>query len=222
MERLIKYRILSRVDADPRIDFYEKPMILRRDLAVLILMDISGSTGESVGVDKVLDIEKHATLILGQGLDAIGDRFAVAGFSSNGREQCEYYLFKSFESDWDEASRARIMGASPRNSTRMGAALRHSGYLLSCIEARQRLILLFTDGKPMDSGYDPNRRYAQHDVRMACEENVRQSVCTFAISTQDNSLADMEIMFPHRRYAILPDIRNLPDVLPHMYLRITN
>ncbi len=221
MERLIDYRVNSRIDADPRIDFYEKPLITRRDLAVLILMDVSGSTSETTGKEKVLEIEKHAALILGQGLSVLGDRFAVGGFSSNGREQCEYYLFKDFSDSWNDDTRSNIMGAYPRNSTRMGAALRHSGYLLSKVEAKQRLILLVTDGKPMDAGYDPESRYAQHDVRMACEENEKQSIATFAITTVENSLADMEIMFPHKRFAILPDISRLPDVLPRMYLKIT-
>ncbi|MBN2713421.1 MAG: VWA domain-containing protein [Planctomycetes bacterium] len=221
VERLIKYRVDSRVDVDPRIDFYEKPKIMRRDLAVLILLDISGSTAQSAGQAKFLEIEKYAALILGQGLNSLDDRFAVAGFCSSGREQCEYHLFKNFDAAWDDDARSRIMSAYPHNSTRIGAALRHSGYLLSRIEAKQRLILLITDGKPLDSGYDPNTRYAQHDVRMACEENERQSISTFAISTEENSLADMEIMFPHRRYTVIPDIGSLPDILPRMYLKIS-
>jgi nitric oxide reductase NorD protein len=89
------------------------------------------------------------------------------------------------------------------------------------IEARQRLIILVRDGKPMDTGYDPNTRYAQHDVRMACEEGRRQEIFTFCISTEENSRADMEIMFPDRRFAILSDIRQLPRVLPALYVKLT-
>ena len=89
------------------------------------------------------------------------------------------------------------------------------------IAAKQRLIILVTDGRPMDSGYDPNTRYAQHDVRMACQENAANAIHTFAITTEENSLADMEIMFPGRRFAILPDLRKLPQILPQLYTRIT-
>jgi nitric oxide reductase activation protein len=73
----------------------------------------------------------------------------------------------------------------------------------------------------MDTGYDPNTRYAQHDVRMACDENEQEGVHTFAISTEENSVADMEIMFPGRRFAILSDIGDLPTVLPRLYTRLT-
>ena len=81
--------------------------------------------------------------------------------------------------------------------------------------------MLVTDGKPMDTGYDPETRHAQHDVRMACQENARRGICTFGISTEQNTAADMEIMFPRRRFAILPDIRALPRVLPKLYVRLT-
>ena len=113
------------------------------------------------------------------------------------------------------------MAARPTSSTRIGAALRHAGYRLALHMARQKLIILITDGRPMDQAYDPESRYAQHDVRMACEENRRVSIHTFCVSTMENSRADMEIMFPERRFAILRDIRQLPAVLPELYIKLT-
>lgn len=221
VDRLVNHMVDRKHEPSPPVRFYEKPRIQHRDLSALILLDVSGSTGEQPGGEvKVLDVEKQAVVVLGQGLAGLGDRFAVCGFSSNGREQCEYLMFKGFEDPWDGAT-GRIMAATPRNSTRMGPALRHSGYLLADQPTRQRLILLVTDGKPMDQGYDPNTRYAQYDVRMACEENVRRGIHTFAISTEENSEADMEVMFPGRRFVILPSLQRLPDVLPHLYLRLT-
>jgi nitric oxide reductase activation protein len=207
------------------VRFYEKPHIRHRDLAVLLLLDVSGSTGETLEgppshAEKVLDVEKQAAVILGQGLWSLGDRFAVCGFSSNGPQRCDFLEFKGFDDDWPE-SIGRILSAWPRSSTRIGPALRHAGWLLSRQPHRQRLILLVTDGKPQDQGYDPNTRYAQHDVRMACEENTRKDIHTFAISTEENSLADMEIMFPRRRFVILPSIDQLPRILPKLYLRLT-
>jgi nitric oxide reductase activation protein len=218
---LIEYIVNRRKEPFPRVNFYEKPLVSRRDLAVLIVMDVSGSTGEQIDARKVIDLEKHAAVILGQGLAALGDRFALCGFSGNGREHCEYLIFKDLDDEWGAETQRRLMAAHPLSGTRIGAALRHSGYRLSRVEAKQRLILLITDGKPMDVGYDPGTRYAQFDVRMACAENMRRGIHTFGISTEENSLADMEIMFPNRRFVILSDIRKLPDVLPRMYLRMT-
>ena len=225
-DQLVTYLVDRRREPSPRVRFYEKPRIQHRDLAVLLLLDVSGSTGESLEGDsgsdggKVLDVEKQAAVILGQGLSSLGDRFAVCGFSSNGPQQCDFLTFKSFDDHWNDAI-PRILAAWPRSSTRIGPALRHAGWLLRQEPHRQRLIILVTDGKPQDQGYDPNTRYAQHDVRMACEENARRDVHTFGISTEENSQADMEIMFPHRRFVILPAIARLPRMLPELYLRLT-
>ncbi|MBN1247436.1 MAG: VWA domain-containing protein [Anaerolineae bacterium] len=205
----------------PRVDFYEKPYHNRRDLATLILLDVSGSTGSEVERLKTIEIEQRAALILGHGLAALGDRFAISGFSGTGREQCEFFVYKDFDEAWDREAIGSVLAAHPRSATRIGAALRHAGYRLSAVAAKQRVILLITDGKPMDTGYDPNTRYAQYDVRMACQENQRQAIHTFCISTDENSLADMEVMFPEHRYVILPDVTKLPQVLPQLYVRLT-
>jgi nitric oxide reductase activation protein len=220
-DRLIEYLILRRREPSPKISFYERPQINKRDLAVLILMDVSGSTGNDVEDHQILEIEKYSALILGQGLESLGDKFSICGFSGQGRDNCEFYIFKDFDETWGNRPMNRVLRARPRSSTRIGVALRHSGYRLSRIEARQRLIILITDGKPMDSGYDPSTRYAQYDIRTACEENRRMGVHTFGISTMENSRADMEIMFPRAGFAILQDIRDLPRVLPRLYIRIT-
>lgn len=221
-DRLVHFLIEREVDPSPRVDFYEKPRINRRDLAVLVLLDVSGSTGElTSGGERILDLERRATYVLGQGLAALGDRFAICGFHSNGPRHCSFLVFKDFEDGWDRGVMARLQAALPADSTRIGPALRHAGWRLERVPCRQRLVLLITDGRPMDTGYDPNSRYAHHDVRKACEENARLGIHTFGVSTEANSLADMEIMFPGHRFVILPDLRDLPRVLPVLYGRLT-
>jgi len=221
LDVLVDYIVWRNVEPFPRIQFYEKPLVRRRDLAVLVLLDVSGSTGDRSRGETVLDIEKSAALIFGEGLDSLGDRFAICGFSGNGRENCEYFVYKDFDESWGQQAIGRVLGAYSSSSTRIGVALRHSGHRMASVENRQRLIILVTDGKPMDSGYDPATRYAQYDVRKACEENMRTGINTFAISTEENARADMEIMFPGRRFVILDNIRKLPMVLPQLYLRMT-
>jgi len=219
-DHLVRYLVERRVEAQPRPDFYERVRINKRDLAVLILLDVSGSTGESHDADKVIDLEKRAALAVGHGIAALGDAFAICGFSGSGRENCEYIVYKSFDDSWDRDAERRVWSARPLTSTRIGAALRHAGYRLSLRGERQRLIMLVTDGKPMDAGYDPQTRYAQHDVRVACVENERQAVNTIGISTDANTIADMEVMFPHRRFIILPDMSRLPALLPQLYAKL--
>jgi hypothetical protein len=221
VDLLVDFLVSRRREPSPPVRFYQKPRIVKRDLATLVLMDCSGSTGEEREAEKIIEVERESALILGQGLAGLGDGFAICGFSGQGRENCEYYVYKGFADAWDSTAIRRLMGAAPRSSTRIGAALRHSGTLLRDRPSRQKLILLITDGRPMDAGYDPETRYAQFDVRMACEENRRRGIHTFAISTEKASRADMEIMFPARRFAILPSIDHLPSVLPRLYMRLT-
>ena len=219
-DHLLTYLVERRIQAMPRVDFYERVRVNRRDLAVLILLDVSGSTGESHRSEKVIDLEKRAALAVGHGIAALGDAFAICGFSGAGRENCAYIIYKAFDDTWDRDAQRRVWSARPMSSTRIGPALRHSGHLLSRRGERQRLIMLVTDGKPMDAGYDPQTRYAQHDVRMACIENERQAVNTIGISTDANTVADMEVMFPHRRFIILPDMSRLPALLPQLYAKL--
>lgn len=220
-DMLVDYLTRQRKEPAPKIDFYQKIRMIDRDLAVTLLFDESGSTGEEIYGEKIIEIEKHAALILGECLESLGDKFEIAGFTSNGPENCRYTVYKNFNDNWRRDIKMKVMGASPCQSTRIGPAVRHAGYRLAQSPSRQRLIILITDGRPMDNGYDPNTRYAQYDIRMACEENARQGIHTFAISTRENTLADMEIMFPRRRFVILPDLSRLPRVLPRLYSRLT-
>ncbi len=218
---LINYVIASKREPCPPVQFFEKPLISKRDVAVLLLLDISGSTGEVVNDRKVIEIEKQAALVFGNGLAALDDQFAICGFSSQGREHCEFLIFKDFRDAWNHKNMSRVLSAQPMSSTRMGAALRHSGYRLQQVERLQKLIILITDGKPLDHDYSPQTRYAQHDVRMACLENKRQGVVTFCLSTLENTRSDLELMFPDRRFVILNSIQRLTQLLPRYYMKLT-
>ena len=213
---LISYVIDSKREPCPPVRFFEKPLISKRDVAVLLLLDISGSTGEMVNEQKVIEIEKQAALVFGNGLAALDDQFAICGFSSQGREHCEFLIFKDFGDAWDRKSMSRVLSAQPMSTTRMGAALRHGGFRLGDVEGLQKLIILITDGKPLDHDYSPETRYAQHDVRMACLENKRQGIVTFCLSTLENTRSDLELMFPDRRFVILNSIQHLTQLLPRL------
>ena len=220
-DHFCEFLIQRKNEPAPPIRFYEKPFIKRRSLSVLLLLDISGSTGDKIKNKKTLDIEKQAGLILGQGLYALNDQFAICGFSGNGPKNCEFHIYKDFLEKWNKSAKARIFAAKSLSSTRIGPALRHAGFKLRFTDSRQKLIILITDGKPMDTGYSPETRYAQHDIRMANLENRQSGITTFGISTLQNSKSDMDIMFPDKRYIILNHIKDLITVLPRIYIKLT-
>ncbi len=221
-DRLLRALVERRIDPSPRFDIYEKPRVNRRDLAVALLLDLSGSTGEATAAGpRRLDLERQAAAVLAEGLDALGDRLLMGGFRSRGPRDCAFVVFKGFDEPWSTLTWQRLQAVQPGDSTRIGPALRHAGWRLGQTACRQRLILMITDGKPMDVGYEPATHQAHHDVRKACEENARLGIRTFAISTEANSAADLEIMVSTPRFVILPELRDLPRLLPRLYGRLT-
>jgi hypothetical protein len=222
IDMLIEYLSQQQAEIPGTVRFYEKPYIRQRDLSVAVLIDMSGSTGEEVEDGrKIIDIEKKSAYILGEGLAEIGDRFGIFGFSGSGRENAEFYLIKDFEDAWDQRAKDSLFSVSPKSSTRIGVALRHTGYKLQDSPTLRKLIILITDGKPMDSFYEYSTRYAQYDVRKANEENYRAGIDTFCISTEENQIEDLEIMFPFHRYVIVKNMVELPVILSRFYLNIT-
>ena len=206
----------------PEVNFYEKPLIKKRDIAVAVLIDVSGSTGEKCyDSQTVLELERNSAFIIAEGLSVLGDDFALYGFSGHGRENADFLIFKDFEEDWDESCKQRLYGASPCSSTRMGVAIRHTGYKLRGTSAKKKILIVITDGKPMDDGYDNVSRYAQHDVRKANEENQVLGIDSFCLSNEENKIEDLDIMFPRGRYVILREFTELPNALSKFYISIT-
>ncbi len=221
IDGLVRFVTMKKANASPRDHFWVKPRLSRRDIAVALLLDVSGSTGERAGRKDVITMEKQAAAVLAAGLHELGDRFGVFGFTGNGRENCQFSVFKSFEEDWDAQAAGRLMSVRPGSSTRMGVALRHVGAKLSVLSAKTRLVVLITDGKPMDSDYDPNTRYAHHDVRKACEENRRLGIHPFCVALEPDDVDALDVMFPRGRYLVLRDVEQLPELLSRAYLRLT-
>jgi nitric oxide reductase activation protein len=221
IDSLVRFVTLRKAKVSPQVRFWMKPRLNRRDVGVALLVDCSGSTGRESGRRDVLGVEKQAARILATGLGELGDRFGIFGFTGNGREQCTYQVFKDFDEDWDRQATDRLMAVRPGSSTRIGVALRHTGQKLARRSARTRLIILLTDGRPMDTDYDPQTRYAHYDVRKACEENNSLGIDTFCIAIDIESREELDLMFPRRRYVVLDDAGDLPDALTRSYLKLT-
>ena len=123
----------------------------RRDLACLLLADVSMSTDAHLNDEhRVIDVIRDSLLLFGETLSVLGDDFALYGFSSLRRHQVRMQELKSFTQRYDDNTRGRIQGLKPGYYTRMGAAIRHATQLLGKSKRRSKLLLLLTDGKPND------------------------------------------------------------------------
>ncbi|MFZ5464801.1 MAG: nitric oxide reductase activation protein NorD [Pseudomonadota bacterium] len=208
------------LDYDPRIAM--RYVLKRRDLAVLILLDLSESTNERVRDtdDTVIGLTREAAALLATAVANIGDPYAIHGFCSDGRHDVRYYRFKDFHGRWDDEAKARLAGIRGAFSTRMGAALRHAAQCLLRQPQRRKLLLLVTDGEPADiDERDP--QYLRHDTKKAVEELRKHGVLTFCLTLDPNADRYVERIFGANGYTIVDRVDRLPERLPQLFMELT-
>jgi len=205
---------------DPRVMM--RSVRKTRDIAVLVLLDLSESTNDKVaGQDyTVLELTRAATVLLGEAIHKVGDAFAVHGFYSDGRHNVFYHRYKDFDQPWNDIPKARLAGMEGRFSTRMGAAIRHAGYHLSQVRAAKKLLIVVTDGEPADIDVrDP--QYLRFDAKKAVEEVGRLGVIPFCLTLDPRADQYVARIFGQRNYLILDHVERLPERLPQLYAGLT-
>jgi hypothetical protein len=213
---------------DPRINIRITRHV--RDLAIVVLMDLSESTNEKIGVSEgepgygeapsILDLTRESTGLLAWAIDSIGDNFAVHGFASDGRHDVQYYRFKDFTQPYDDEAKSRMAGMRGGLSTRMGAALRHAGWHLTQQNATKRLVLVITDGEPADiDERDP--QYLRHDTKKAVEDLAMQGVHTYCLTLDPNADRYVARIFGENNYSIVDHVERLPERLPAVFAALT-
>lgn len=192
-----------------------------RDVAVLLLVDLSGSTKNLVpGTGtSVLTVEKEAIVLFCEALRVVGDEFAVAGFSSRGRLQVDYYRYKDFDERVTRKVRRRISGMTPQRSTRTGAALRHATRVLSEKRSKVRLLILLSDGYPNDTGY--KRDAAVADVQKAIAEAKSEGIHVRPITVNLAAEKNLDSLYGSLHHNVISDVRQLPDTLWRIYCALT-
>lgn len=224
MDRLIQARIERRAGGAPDERFYARRVRQERDVAVAFLVDMSSSTNEVVGLDerRVLDIEKEALVLIAEAVDAIGDQSAIWGFSGYGRDQVAFYIAKDFGDAWDESVAERIGRMSWKMENRDGAAIRHATWKLSQVPSRVKLLLLLSDGKPLDCGCDHYAdAYAQDDTRRALQEARANGVHPFCITVDPGGADYLGRLYGETGFTVIDRVEALPQRLPRIYRRLT-
>jgi nitric oxide reductase NorD protein len=184
-------------------------------LAVLVLLDASLSTDAWVDGRRVLDVAKASLVVLGEALSGAEAEVGVAAFHSNTRRDCRFLVLKGFAEPWSAAP-PRLAPLTPRGYTRIGPALRHATTLLDRCEARRKLLVLVSDGKPTD--YDRYEgRYGIADVRRAVGEAEQRGVRTFGLTIEKEARGYLAQMFGPGGYEVLPR----PEALAEALARVT-
>jgi hypothetical protein len=146
----------------------------RRDLSVLLLLDVSGSAAEPGTVGRTVHEQQRAAVAnLTVALHDLGDRVALYAYYSQGRRAVSMVPVKRFDDHLDSQVMRRLNSLEPGAYSRLGAAIRHGSAVL---EARggtsRRLLVVLSDGLAYDQGYE--RAYGAADARRALTEARRR------------------------------------------------
>jgi len=218
---LLDFALDRRAGIMPSDRLYIKRIKQQRDVAVLVLVDLSRSTAnQAAGSDEtVLDVEKAAIVLLCEALGVVGDKFALAGFSGTGRFGVEYFRIKDFDEPVGPETYANINGMKARRSTRMGAAIRHATQQLEQVSARVRLLMVIGDGFPNDVGY--KKAYAIADTRKAILEAMSKNIVFKGISVNMAGDPKLDELYGNLNHNVISDIAELPDKLLRIYGSMT-
>jgi nitric oxide reductase NorD protein len=187
----------------------------KRDIATAFLIDLSGSTNGWIN-----EMERASLLILSEAMGVLQDRFAIYGFSGRTRKRCELFRVKGFEEPYGESIQGRIANLSPREYTRMGPPIRHLTQILGEVEARTRLLITLSDGKPDDwDGY--NGDYGIEDTRQALLEAKRKDIHPFCITIDKAEHSYLSHMYGPVNYVFIDNLSKLPLKVPEIYRKLT-
>nr|WP_216842381.1 VWA domain-containing protein [Acidovorax sp. SRB_14] len=192
---------------------YQSERRSRRDMAITLLVDVSGSTDGWIAYDRrVIDVEREALLLVCIALEGMAEPYSVLAFSGEGPQGVVLRSIKRFTERYDNSVAQRIAGLEPEHYTRAGAAIRHASSLLLHQSAEHRLLLLLSDGKPNDVD-DYEGRYGVEDMRQAITEAKLQGISPFCLTIDRQGASYLPAVFGPQHYALLPRPELLPTVL---------
>ncbi|MGB7070789.1 MAG: VWA domain-containing protein, partial [Pyrinomonadaceae bacterium] len=231
LNALVDFVIDRKADGHQSENIYTKRLRKQRDVAVSILLDQSSSTARTITRNplqpytypgrRIIEIEKEGLVLMSEALEAVGDVYSINGFTSEGRRNVKFYIVKDFAEKYSDEIEKRIGGITFQNNTRLGAAIRHAAHKLLGQEARTKLLIILTDGRPYDHDYG-DARYAREDVREALTEAKISGVTPFCITIDRDSESELRDLYGDVGYTIIDDIMTLPERMPNIYRRLTS
>lgn len=230
LNAVIDYVIDRRADGQQSERIYTRRLRRERDVTVSFLLDQSSSTARTIGRHplqpythpgrRIIEVEKEGLVLMSEALEAVGDTYSINGFTSEGRRNVKFYVVKDFDEKYSDIVERRIGGITYQNNTRLGAAIRHAAARLARQEARTRLLIILSDGRPYDHDYG-DARYAREDTREALKQTKRQGITPFCITIDRESEAELRDLYGDIGYTIIDDVLTLPERMPGIYRRLT-
>jgi nitric oxide reductase NorD protein len=183
LDAVIEARVNGATGQNTSDELYIDSLRRRRDLSVLLLLDISGSVGQTAqGSERTVHQQQRAVAAaLAIALHEIGDRVALYAFQSQGRSAVHLTPIKRFSDGIGGHMMGRLASLQPGAYSRLGAAIRHGTSVLAAEGGTsRRLLVVLSDGLAYDHGYELS--YGAADARQSLIEARREGIGCLCLS----------------------------------------
>jgi nitric oxide reductase NorD protein len=218
IDAVVEARAEAMAGSAPDEAIYVESLRRRRDLAVLLLLDISGSVAEPGATGQTVhEQQRAAAAALTVTLHDLGDRVALYAYNSQGRSAVHLVPVKRFDEDLGPLVMRRLHGLVPSAFSRLGAAIRHGAAVL---EKRggtsRRLLVVLSDGLAYDHGYEP--AYGAADARRALAEARRRGTGCLCLSIGASTDPEtLRRVFGSAAHATIPRTEQLTQVIGPLF-----
>jgi nitric oxide reductase NorD protein len=218
IDAAVEARVEALAASAPDEAVYLDSLRRRRDLAVLVLLDVSGSVAEPGAIGHTVhEQQREAAAALTAALHGLGDRVALYAFHSQGRSAVNVMPLKRFDDDVDALVMRRLGGLVPGAYSRLGAAIRHGAAILEAKGGTsRRLLVVLSDGLAYDHGYE--RIYGAADARRALAEARRRGTgCLCLTIGASTDVDDLQRVFGTAAHATIPTLEQLRPVIGPLF-----
>lgn len=223
LDALVSFRVDSLMGQTPTESniYIDEVHNSQNSIALLVLLDLSESMNDCVPNTQtsLLEITSDALYVLSSLLNRLGHHYAVHGFSSDGRKEVNYTVFKEFTSTPENLNEHGVYNLTASYSTRLGAALRHAEQKMKGRPEQHKLIMVISDGQPSDIDiFDDD--YLTEDARIAVREAEQKGCHSFCLSLDPSGQDYVERIFKKGHYEVLGHPEKLPEILTKLYLKL--
>jgi len=218
IDAAIEERLEVRAGSAPDEAVYLDNLRRRRDLSVLLLLDVSGSAAEPGSLGRTVHQQQRTVAAaLTVALHDLGDRVALFAYNSQGRQAVNMLPVKRFDEALGAVVLRRLNSLEPGGYSRLGAAIRHGAAVLEADGGTaRRLLVVLSDGLAYDHGYE--RAYGAADARRALTEARRRGTgCICLTVGAGTEVAALRAVFGGAAHATVGRPDQLPAVIGPMF-----
>src|SRR3989442_8025360 len=143
----------------------------------------------------------------------------VEGYPGQSRHDVQVLVLKDFDERYGPQVWRRIDAVRPLVQNRDGAAIRHALRRLSERAAKVKLLVMLSDGRPLDDAYQDE--YALEDTKAALREAKALGVHPFCITVDREARGYLARLYGEVCYLIIDRAESLPERLPRIYRALT-